>query len=217
MKKHSLRCEHIGQTRPSSAREKQHSWSWTFCVFSQGTVERSVQLQPRPLPHRGRHGPQQDGRREGAGVRPGEAALHRRVHRTSRGLPVPGHPAPEVKVQRDTRRNAGHDAGVRADHEAQALSAAGHAATRLRAPELRVVIRAEGCRSLSWNPQRRRLEWKAGHGLAMPNIWKMFVSVLMHLVQLFQSLHHLYHVHTSLFSRPYGFMLMLITYLCFQI
>lgn len=133
-------------------------------------MERSVKLQPRPVPHRGRYGPQQDRRREGAGVRPGEAALHRRVHRTSRGLPVPGHPAPEVKVQREARRNAGHDAGVRADHEAQALSAAGHTATRLRALQLHVMIWAEGRQSLSWNPQRCRLEWKAGHQLAMPNI-----------------------------------------------
>lgn len=139
-------------------------------LSSQGTVERSVELQPRPLPDRRRNGPQQDRGREGAGVRPGEAALHRRVHRTRRGLPVPGHPAPEVKVQRDARRDAGHDAGVRADHEAQALSAAGHAATRLRAPRRRVVIRAEGRGSLSWNPQRRRLEGEAGRRLAMPNI-----------------------------------------------
>lgn len=133
----------VKRVRPAHVSLEKQAGNLTLLSLPQGTVERSVELQPGPLPHGGRYGPQQDGRREGAGVRPGQAALHRRVHRTSRGLPVPGHPAPEVKVQRDARRNAGHDAGVRADHEAQALSAAGHAATRLRAPRLRVVIRTE--------------------------------------------------------------------------
>lgn len=95
-------------------------------------MEGSIKLQSGPIPHRGRYGPEQDGRREGVGFWAWEAALHRRVHRTCRGLPVPGHPSPEVKVQRDAGRNAGYDARVRADHETQALSAARHAATRLR-------------------------------------------------------------------------------------
>ncbi|XDV28428.1 hypothetical protein PO909_031745 [Leuciscus waleckii] len=55
----------------------------------------------------------------------------------------------EVEVQRDAGRNAGHDTRIRADHEAQALSATSLATTRIR-----LLIRSESeSVAILWKPR----------------------------------------------------------------
>lgn len=84
-------------------------------------MERSVFLQPRPLPEYGRHRAQQARGGEDHGVRLGKATLHRRGHCTKRSLPLLGDPRPESAVPREARRAAGHDPRVRSHNEAQTL------------------------------------------------------------------------------------------------
>lgn len=95
-------------------------------------MERSFLVQPRPLPERRRQRAQQDGSREGLALRLGQAPLRGRSHRSLRGLPLPRHPHPKVKVQQYAGPDARHDPGVWPHHEAQALPLARHAETRVR-------------------------------------------------------------------------------------
>ena len=84
-------------------------------------MERSVFLQPRPLPECWRHRGQQARGGEDDGVRHGKTTLHRRGHCTTRSLPLLGGPRPESAVPRDARRAAGHDPRIRSHNEAQTL------------------------------------------------------------------------------------------------
>lgn len=84
-------------------------------------MEGPVLLHAGALPVRRRRRAEQDGGREGADLRHGQATLHRRGHRPCRGLPLPRHPGAAPTVPQVARPGAGHDPGVRPHHETQAV------------------------------------------------------------------------------------------------